>query len=162
MAHIPSEDLERIEKKLETIEAKIGSKWALPIIVALVSGVIGLATVVVQVRLERASSEERLKLETKLQQDAALLSANQIFYNDAVTLVGRIDYLFKQASYDAKFNKDSLNNLCIDCFALINKHRPHYGEEKDFIKKLKEYNDFVSEELFNPRSKTSQEREDVF
>lgn len=144
MAHIPNEDLDRIERKLESIEQKIGSKWILPIVVALISGLIGLATVVIQVSLERSSSEARMELERSLQKKAADLSGHQIFYNDAITLVERINGLFRQACAERNFTKgDLLNQSTIECFTLISKHRPHYGEEKAFIKKMQEFDDLV-------------------
>jgi len=147
MADIPKEDLERIERKLESIEQKIGNKWILPIIVALISGMIGLATVVVQVSLERSSSHERMELERDLQRQAEELSGHQIFYNDAISLVGKINGLFRQACTDPHFSRAAdLNELCINCFTLIDRHRPHYGEE-NFIKKMREYDDLVQTNL---------------
>lgn len=165
MADIPKEDLERIEKRLESIEAKIGSRWMLPIAVVLISGFIGIATVWVQVHLERTSSEKRMSLERSFQEEAAERNAHQVFYNDAVTSVGRIQGLFKQACYDPNFKKgDSLNDLSIDCFALIDKHGPHYGEQKEFIKKMRAYDDLVSDKLFTfgSRTITDHERKEAF
>jgi hypothetical protein len=154
-------ELERIEDRLQTIEEKIGNKWILPVVVAVITSVGAIATVVVQVRLERANAEERTKLERRIQADTAHLS----FYNDAITLAGRVNGCFKEACYVPGFKKgDTLNDLCGDYFALIEKHRPHYEDEKDLMKSMQEYNDLVSNSAldFEIRNPTKQEREDSF
>lgn len=150
MAHIPNEDLERIERKLESIEQKIGNKWILPIIVAVISGLIGLATVVIQIRLERLSSDERMALEKKYKEDAEAWSQNKSFHREAIESVDKINGLFKRACIEPDFKDgNDLNNLCIACFTLINTHRAHYGEDEDFIKKMQEYDDLVQTSLFD-------------
>ena len=165
MADIPNEELERIERKLDSIEQKIGSKWILPIIVALVSGLIGVATVVIQIRLERQSSDERMKLEQKYKEEAEALSQNKIFHSDAVGLVEKINGLFKRACTEPSFKDgNDLNNSCIACFTLIDTHRSHYGDDKDFIKKMREYDDLVQTNLFDFESgkNTDQDKKKAF
>lgn len=147
MSPATKEDLDRIEKALENMEQKIGNKWAVPLAVAIITGIIGIASVIVQVSLERASTQERLRLENQLQEKKDALKKHESFYDNAISLLSKIDTHFKEACYQSVFKKgDQLNGLCGDYWELIRKYRNQY--EEDFISKIKDYNEFVSDSLF--------------
>ena len=163
-----NEDLKAIEKRLDDIERKIGDKWGVAIVVAVISGVIGIASVIVQVYLDQRAANERLVLEQQLQEQSAArrlnLEQDLNFFNSITSCLVDVDESFREtclkpSSARSGFISGSkkLEDALRQYRTLIEKYRYNFDDE--FFNKLKGYNELVATNYFKIDSvKLPQER----
>jgi hypothetical protein len=132
-------------------------------VIAITSGIIGIVTVIVQVRLEQENTIERLNLEKELQEESAVVKEYQDFHGRAISILSRINYSLKEAYSDpTPENQKRLNDLIGDCWELIHKHRKLYDDY--IIDRIEAYNMFVADSGFYKLKKnvSRQDRETSF
>ena len=157
MYPIENEDLKAIGQKLDEIEQKIGNKWGVTVAVALISGIIGIATVIVQVYFDQQASSKRLILEQQLQEQSAArklkLEQDLTFFNSIKSCLVEVDESFRETclrSYSTKDEVISNSKKLVDALrqyrTLIETYR--YNFDNEFFSKLKDYNEVVATNYF--------------
>ncbi|MGA9772627.1 MAG: hypothetical protein WBV94_26590 [Blastocatellia bacterium] len=163
-----NEDLKAIGRKLDAIEEKIGNKWGVAITVAVISGIIGIATVIVQVYLDQQASSKRMILEQKLQEQSAArrlnLEQDLNFFNSITSCLVEVDESFRETCLRPLSAKNEFINSSKKLAEALRQYRTviekyRYNFDNEFFSKLKDYNELVATNYFKIDSvKLPQER----
>jgi hypothetical protein len=159
MSEITQDNLNQIQEQLANIEQKIGSKWTLPIVVAIISGLIGMATVAIQVRLE-ANRDEAAKVREK---ESAAEEAERIerkqYHDQMETLAVEVRRHFRGQCSRTEPTEDQLNAALEKFQDLADIKRPMYGD--DLSNTVQAYGEWVAESLFDPNRANCRTDNDV-
>jgi predicted molibdopterin-dependent oxidoreductase YjgC len=157
MYPVGNEDLEAIGHKLDAIEQKIGNKWGVAITVAVISGIIGIATVVVQVYLDQQASSKRMVLEQKLQEQSATrrlnLEQDLNFFNSITSCLVEVDESFRETCLRPLSEKSEIISSSRKLAEALRQYRTviekyRYNFDNEFFSKLKDYNELVATNYF--------------
>jgi hypothetical protein len=154
MSELTQDHLKEIAEKLESMEQKIGSKWTVPILVAVISGLIGMANVVIQANLERSrvlAELDRAEASKIADEERA---EGEKFYLQMYDLTSDVRKRFKNKCNQVERNEDQLNALLEKYRDLAEANRVKYGDE--FTNSLHAYSDWVAESLFDPQTSCRQ------
>jgi hypothetical protein len=142
------EQLKEIEDKLSTIEEKIGSKWTMPIIVALITGMIGIATVAIQVKLQAQQEKASKMTDRYLAAEEEARKEGKEFHAKMQTLAHDVRKHFKGRCMSSESKEDQLNEVLEKFRDLAETNRVMYGDE--FTNNLQSYGEWVAEGLYDP------------
>jgi hypothetical protein len=148
MSEFSQDDMKLIEAKLKGIEDKIGSKWTVPILVAVISGLIGMATVVMQAKLDGDRSVAELKQTTaSKQQEEERQELKQLHYKASEFMTNIRDGFEDQCGGSAA-NSEQLDVTLRNFRRFIRSNRAQLGE--DYASSLLAYPKWVAESTFDP------------
>ena len=149
MPAMTQDDLKQIKNKLESIEQKIGSKWTLPIMIAVLSGLLGLVTVAVQVKLEHASNEAAKRREQRWQEQRRGVEERAAFYKKMIASATRMHQSFEsECRSAAQRDNPKLDEMLEEYrdYALSN-----ISFDQQRVPRIQAYGDWVSERLIECR-----------
>lgn len=150
MSEFSQDDFKLIEAKLKGIEDKIGSKWTVPILVAVISGLIGMATVVMQAKLDGDRSVAELRQTTaSKQREEERQELKQLHYKAAEFMTNIRDGFEDQCGGSAE-NSEQLDVTLRNFRRFIRSNRAQLGEE--YASSLLAYPQWVAESTFDPAS----------
>src|SRR5688500_5832542 len=159
MPEISEEQLRELEDKLTKIEEKIGSKWTVPIIVALISGLIGIATVVIQIELQAQQDEASKITDRYLAAEEEARKEGKEFHAKMQSLALDVRKHFKGRCISAESKEDQLNEVLEKFRDLAETNRVMYGDE--FTNNLQAYGEWVAESLYDPSKLNCGQENDV-
>ena len=141
------EDMKVIVEKLGAIEQKIGSKWTLPIVVAIVSGLIGMLTVAIQVRLEANSAYRSKVREQQMLEASEARKEKREFHKQIGALTREVRKLYKiQCSGSATSDEQDINAVLEKIWDVTEDHRSRISDA--YIDEVQGYSTFVADALF--------------
>lgn len=158
MSEPTKDNLTQIEEKLASIEQKIGSKWTLPIVVAVISGLIGIVTVAIQVKLEADRADAAKEREQLLAAQSDERKEGKEFYRQMQALARDVSKHYKVQCSRPEPTEDELNTVLEKFRDLAETNRAAYGDE--FTNSLQAYGDWVADSFYvRGRADCGQENE---
>ena len=159
MSEMSQEQMKEIEEKLSKIEEKIGSKWTMPIIVALISGMIGIATVAIQIKLQAEQDKASKMTDRYLAAEEEARKEGKEFHAKMQSLALDVRKHFKGRCMSAESKEDQLNEVLEKFRDLAETNRVMYGDE--FTNNLQSYGEWVAESLYDPNKMNCGHENDV-
>ena len=147
-----NDDLAQIAEKLASIEQKIGSKWTLPIVVAVISGLIGIITVAIQVKLEADRADAAKEHEQLLTAQSDERKEGKEFYLQMQALARDVSKNYKIQCSRPDRAEEQLINVLEKFRDLAETNRALYGDE--FTDNLQSYGNWVADSFYD-RNKTN-------
>lgn len=148
MSEVTKEDFNQIEQKLASIEQKIGNKWTLPIVVAVISGLIGMATVTMQVKLEGQRAEQAAFRDKALAADEDERKERKAYHDQIQALAIDVRKHYRGQCSGTESKEDQLDAALEQLRDLAEVKRSMYGEQ--LANSMQEYGDWVAESLYGP------------
>ena len=148
MSESSQDHLKEIEVKLSAIEQKIGSKWTMPIVVAVITGLIGMATVAIQIKLQADQDRESKLNDLVLASQEEARKERKEFHTKMQSLALEVRKHFRGQCAGGTSADDKLNAALENFRDLAELNRIKNGD--DFTNNLQSYGEFVAEGLFDP------------
>lgn len=136
MTALKKEDLTDIEVKLAIINEKIGNKWIIPIIVALITGLMTLLSLHIQYQFQKKFEKEKLLIEDKYK-----------FQTKVTDLLNAIDRSFYELCYFDSSRNEELEKSLEKYYRLFGKGTS-INIDEDTIQVLKQYSEDIAEKVF--------------
>lgn len=136
MAALKKEDLKDIEAKLTIINKKIGNKWIIPIIVALMTGIIGLLSLFVQYQFQERFEQKKLLIKNKFK-----------FQTKVNDLLCEIDKSLLELCYFGSYRNEELEKNLGKYHRLIRKGSS-INIDEDSKQILKQYSEDIAKKVF--------------
>ena len=147
MSDLNEADLKLVEERLKAIEDKLGSKWTVPILVAVISGLIGMVTVVMQARLERDRIESVAAREEASKRLDAKIADGEKTFSQMHELAAEVRKSFRSQCQMANVDQQKLDDTLANLHDFATEIRVKYGDEETATSLLS-YGDWVSETLY--------------
>jgi hypothetical protein len=126
MSPVIQDDLKQIEQKLTVIEQKIGSKWTLPIVVAVISGLLGMATVTIQVKLEGDRTERAKVQDTRRAAEDEARKQGVAYYEKMQAAALEVRKTLREQCTRSETTEDKLNIALETFWDLAEVNRARY------------------------------------
>ena len=147
MSEPTQDNLIQIEEKLASIEQKIGSKWTLPIVVAVISGLIGIITVAIQVKLEADRADAAKVREQILAAQSDERKEGKEFFLQMQALARDVSKNYKVQCSRTEPTEEQLINVLEKFRDLAETNRALYGDE--FTDNVQAYGDWVADSFYD-------------
>jgi hypothetical protein len=160
MSPVIQDDLKQIEQKLTVIEQKIGSKWTLPIVVAVISGLLGMATVTIQVKLEGDRTERAKVQDTRRAAEDEARKQGVAYYEKMQAAALEVRKTLREQCTRSETTEDKLNIALETFWDLAEVNRARYGDE--FTNNVQVYGEWIAESGYDSGRINCEESEAKF